>query len=64
MTLSIDAVRNAYALDIVAKPYVDLRKLGNKLEGASNYESHKQRGESNLLTSHLIFKKPLECCDC
>lgn len=43
-TLSIDVVRNAYALDIVAEPYVDMRKLGNKLEGAANYESHKQRG--------------------
>lgn len=41
LTLSIDAVRNAYALDVVAEPYVDLRKLGNKLEGAA-YESHKQ----------------------
>ena len=44
MTLSIDAVRNAYALDVVAEPYVDLRKIGNKLEGAANYESNKQRG--------------------
>ena len=44
LTLSIDAVRNAFALDIVAEPYVDLRKLGNKLEGAANYESHKQHG--------------------
>lgn len=44
LTLSIDAVRNAFALDVVAEPYVDLRKLGNKLEGAANYESHKQRG--------------------
>ena len=44
MTLNIDAVRNAYALEVVDEPYVDLRKLGNKLEGATNYESHKQRG--------------------
>ena len=44
LTLSIDAVRNAYALEVMAEPYVDLRKLGNKLEGAANYESHKQRG--------------------
>ena len=44
LTLSIDAVRNAYALDVIVEPYVDLRKLGNKLEGAANYESHKQRG--------------------
>ena len=29
---------------MVAVPYVDLRKLGNKLEGAATYESHKQRG--------------------
>ena len=29
---------------MVTEPYVDLRKLGNKLEGAPNYESHKQRG--------------------
>ena len=28
----------------MAEPYVDLRKLGNKLEGVANYESHKQRG--------------------
>ena len=44
ITLSIDAVRSAFALDIVVEPYVDLRKLGNKLERAANYESHKQRG--------------------
>ena len=43
LTLSIDVVRNAYALEVVAEPYVDLRKLGNKLEGATTYESHKQR---------------------
>ena len=30
--------------DVVVEPYVDLRKLGNKLEGAATYESHKQRG--------------------
>ena len=41
LTLSINVVRNAFALDIVVEPYVDLRKLGNKLEGATNYESHK-----------------------
>ena len=44
LTLSIDAVPNAYALEVVAEPYVDLRKLGNKLEGAAIYESYKQRG--------------------
>ena len=44
ITLSINTVRNAFALDIIAEPYVELRKLGNKLEGATNYESHKQRG--------------------
>ena len=44
LNLNIDAIRNAYALDVVAEPYVDLRKLGNKLEGAATYESHKQRG--------------------
>ena len=44
ITLSIDAVRNAFALDVIAEPYVDLHKLGNKLEGAATYESHKQRG--------------------
>ena len=44
ITLSIDAVQNAFALDVIAKPYVDLCKLGNKLEGAPTYESHKQRG--------------------
>ena len=44
ITLSIDMVSNAFALDIIAEPYVDLRKLGNKLEGAATYESHKQRG--------------------
>ena len=42
LTLSIDAVRNAYALDVVAEPYMDLQKLGNKLEGTAAYESHKQ----------------------
>ena len=42
LTLSIDVVRNAYALDVITEPYVDLRKLGNKLEGAAIYESHKQ----------------------
>ena len=42
LMLSIDMVRNAYALDIVAEPYVDLRKLGNKLECAASYKSHKQ----------------------
>lgn len=40
----MDVVRNAYGLDVVMEPYVDLRKLGNKLEGAANYESHKQMG--------------------
>ena len=44
LTLSIDAVRNAFALDVVAEPYVDLRKVGNKLEGVTNYEIHKQHG--------------------
>ena len=44
LTLSIDAVWNAFALDVVVELYVDLRKLGDKLEGATNYESHKQRG--------------------
>ena len=39
---SIDAIYNAYAFDVVAQLYVDLRKLGNKLEGAATYESHKQ----------------------
>ena len=28
----MDVVRNAYALDVVAEPYVDVKKLGNKLE--------------------------------
>ena len=31
-------------MEVVAEPYMDLRKLGNKLEGAATYESHKQRG--------------------
>ena len=43
LILSMDAVRNAYALDVVAEPYVDLSKLENKPEGVANYES-KQRG--------------------
>ena len=43
-SLSIDTVRNAFALDIILEPYVSLQKLGNKLEGATTYESHKQRG--------------------
>ena len=29
LTLSMDVVRNAYALDVVVEPYVDLKKLGN-----------------------------------
>ena len=41
---NVDAIKNAYGLDMVAEPYVDLQKLGNKLEGAINHESHKQRG--------------------
>ena len=44
VTLSIDAVQNAFALDVIVEPYVDLRKLGNKLEGAATYESHKATG--------------------
>ena len=44
VTLSINDVHNAFALDVIAKPYVDLHKLGNKLEGAATYESHKQQG--------------------
>ena len=36
LTLSINTVRNTFALDVVVEPYVDLRKLGNKLEGAAN----------------------------
>ena len=38
LTLNVDAVGNAYGLEVVAEPYVDLRKLGNKLEGAANYD--------------------------
>ena len=55
LTLSIDAVRNAYALDVVAEPYVDLRKLGNKLEGVAMYKSHKQRGRVRFvdIAQHL-----------
>ena len=55
LTLSIDVVRNAYALDVVAEPYVDLRKLRNKLEGAASYESHKQHGGVRFvdITQHL-----------
>ena len=52
---NIDAVRNAYALDVVTEPYEDLLKLGNKLEGAATYESHKQRGGVRFIdiTKHL-----------
>ena len=55
LNLNIDAVCNAYALDVVTEPYVDLRKLGNKLEGAATYESHKQRGGVRFIeiTKHL-----------
>ena len=55
LTLNIDVVRNAYALDVVVEPYVDLKNLGNKLEGAVNYESHKQRGGVNFveISPHL-----------
>ena len=49
LTVSIAVVQNAFALDVVAEPYVDLRKLGNKLEGAANYESHKQCGGVRLI---------------
>ena len=40
LTLNIDVVRNAYALDVVAEPYMDLRKLGSKLEGAEIGRAH------------------------
>ena len=55
MTLSVDAIRNAFSLEVVAKLYVDLRKLGNKLKGVANYKSHKQRGGVKFtdITSHL-----------
>ena len=54
MTLNVDVVRNAF-VEVVAEPYADLRKLGNKLEGAANYESHKQRGGVKFvdITSYL-----------
>ena len=42
LTISVNVVQNAFDLEVVTEPYVDLRKLGNKLEGAINYESHKQ----------------------
>ena len=40
---------------MVAEPYVDLKKLGNKLKGAATYESHKQRGGVRFvdITQHL-----------
>ena len=39
---------------MVAELYVDLRKLGNKLEGAAKYESHKQRGGAKFVDiTHL-----------
>ena len=55
LTLNVDAVRNAFGLEVVMEPYVNLRKLGNKLEGAANYESHKQRGGVKFveITPHL-----------
>ena len=57
ITLSIDAVQNAFALDVVAEPYVDLRKLGNKLKGAANYESHKQWGGVRFIDISLHLQK-------
>ena len=59
ITLSIDAVCNAFAMDIIAKPYVDLQKLGNKLEGVATYESHKQWGGS---ISHPTYRRPQGYC--
>ena len=55
LTLNVNAIRNAFGPEVVTKPYVDLRKLGNKLEGAANYESHKQRGGVKFvdITQHL-----------
>ena len=41
LTLNVSAVRNAYGLEVVTETYVDLRNLGNKLEGAATYKSHK-----------------------
>lgn len=51
----MDAIRNAYGLEVVAEPYVDLQKLRNKLVGAETYKSHKQRGGVNFvdITPHL-----------
>ena len=57
LTLSIDTVQNAFALDVVAEPYVDLRKLGNKLEGATNYESHEQCGGVRFINISPHFQK-------
>ena len=53
--LSVDAIRNAYSLEAVVEPYIDLWKLGNKLEGATTYESHMQRGGVKFvgITPHL-----------
>ena len=34
----MDAIKNAFSLDIITEPYADLRKLGNKLEGATNFD--------------------------
>ena len=36
-------------MEVVTELYVDLRKLGNKLEGATNYESHEQQGGVKFL---------------
>ena len=64
ITLSIDALRNAYALDVIMEPYVDLRKLGNKLEGATTYKATSNGEVSDSLTSHLIFRRWPEYSDC
>lgn len=55
LTISVDAVQNAFGLEAIVEPYVNLRKLGNKLEGAASYESHKQRGGVKFMdiTQHL-----------
>ena len=40
--LTSDILGKTIYTKLVVEPYVDLKKLGNKLEGVAAYESHKQ----------------------
>ena len=42
--LNVDAVRNVYGLPVVVAPYLNLRNLSQKLQGATTYDQHKHKG--------------------